>query len=60
MFAKKLQLESFFQQTEGVILILISLDTFTIGLVGYQASLIQLGLDQLFEAPTEYLSFVGI
>ena len=60
MFAKKLQLESFFQQTEGVILILISLDTFTIGLVGYQANLVQLGLDQLFEAQTEYLSFVGI
>ena len=59
MFAKKLQPESFFQQTEGIILfilILISLATFTIGLVGYQANLVQLELDQLFEAPSEYLS----
>ena len=29
---------------------------FIIGLVGYQANYIQLGLDQLFEAPSQYLS----
>ena len=28
---------------------------FTIGLAGYQANFIQLGLDQLFEAPSQYL-----
>ena len=59
IFVKKLTLQNFFQQTEGIILfilILISLATFTIGLVGYHANLFQLGLDQLFEAPSEYLS----
>ena len=33
----------------------ICLTTFIIGLVGYQANFIQLGLDQLFEAPSQYL-----
>ena len=28
---------------------------FVIGLAGYQANFIQLGLDQLFEAPSQYL-----
>ena len=32
-----------------------SLFAFVIGLVGYQANFIQLGLDQLFEAPSHYL-----
>ena len=39
-----------------VILALISLFTFIIGLIGYQANFIQLGLDQLFEAPSQYLA----
>ena len=39
-----------------VILALISLFTFIIGLAGYQANFIQLGLDQLFEAPSQYLT----
>ena len=59
MFVKKLTLQNFFQQTEGIILfilILISLATFIIGLIGYHANLFQLGLDQLFEAPSKYLS----
>ena len=34
---------------------LLSLLAFIIGLVGYQANFIQLGLDQLFEAPSQYL-----
>ena len=38
-----------------VILALISLFTFITGLAGYQANFIQLGLDQLFEAPSQYL-----
>ena len=48
-----------FHQAEGIItliLIFISLVTFVIGLAGYQANLVQLGLDQLFEAPSQYLS----
>ena len=48
-----------FHQAEGLIifiLILVSLVAFVIGLVGYQANLVQLGLDQLFEAPSQYLS----
>ena len=36
-------------------LLLISLLLFVIGLAGYQANYIQLGLDQLFEAPNHYL-----
>ena len=38
-----------------VTLLLVSLLFFIIGLVGYQANFIQLGLDQLFEAPSHYL-----
>ena len=48
-----------FHQAEGLItfiLILVSLVAFVIELVGYQANLVQLGLDQLFEAPSQYLS----
>ena len=37
-----------------VILAIISLLAFIIGLAGYQANFIQLGLDQLFEAPSQY------
>ena len=39
-----------------IILFFISLFAFIIGLVGYQANFIQLGLDQLFEAPSQYLA----
>ena len=39
-----------------ILLYLISLLLFVIGLTGYQANFIQLGLDQLFEAPSHYLS----
>ena len=38
-----------------IILAIISLLAFIIGLAGYQANFIQLGLDQLFEAPSQYL-----
>ena len=38
-----------------IILVFISLFAFIIGLAGYQANFIQLGLDQLFEAPSQYL-----
>ena len=38
-----------------VILALISTSALVIGLAGYQANFIQLGLDQLFEAPSQYL-----
>ena len=38
-----------------LILFLISLLLFVIGLTGYQANFIQLGLDQLFEAPSHQL-----
>ena len=38
-----------------IILAIISLFAFIIGLAGYQANFIQLGLDQLFEAPSQYL-----
>ena len=47
------------QHNQGLvvaILCFISLFTFIIGLVGYQANFIQLGLDQLFEAPSQYLA----
>ena len=43
---------------EGIIacvIIFITLIVFIIGLAGYQANFIQLGLDQLFEAPSQYL-----
>jgi hypothetical protein len=39
-----------------LILVIFSLVTFIIGLAGYQANMIQLGLDQFFEAPSQYLS----
>ena len=38
-----------------VILLSFSLFAFIVGLAGYQANFIQLGLDQLFEAPSQYL-----
>ena len=38
-----------------IILMCLSLVTFIVGLAGYQANFIQLGLDQLFEAPSQYL-----
>ena len=47
-----------FQSKSGILLLtllLISLLFFIIGLIGYQANFIQLGLDQLFEAPNHYL-----
>ena len=50
---------SIFHETNELplfILILASLVAFLIGLAGYQANVIQLGLDQLFEAPSQYLS----
>ena len=37
------------------VLLFLSLLAFIIGLAGYQANFIQLGLDQLFEAPSRYL-----
>ena len=43
---------------QGILMILLaslSLFAFIIGLAGYQANFIQLGLDQLFEAPSQYL-----
>ena len=39
-----------------VIFVSLSLICFVCGLTGYQANYIQLGLDQLFEAPHEYLA----
>lgn len=39
----------------GLILALVSLILFIISLVGYQANVIQLGVDQLFEASSHYL-----
>ena len=47
-----------FHNFEGIVaflLCIISLIFFIIGLAGYQANFIQLGLDQLFEAPSHYL-----
>ena len=38
-----------------IILAVLSLVSFIIGLAGYQANFVQLGLDQLFEAPSQYL-----
>ena len=38
-----------------IFLFIVILLLFTIGLAGYQANFIQLGLDQLLEAPSEYL-----
>ena len=39
-----------------LLLFTLSLVAFVIGLTGYQANFIQLGLDQLFEAPSHHLS----
>ena len=47
-----------FTHNQGILVIILaslSLLAFIIGLVGYQANVIQLGLDQLFEAPSCYL-----
>ena len=44
---------------EGIIaciLILLSLTAFILGLAGYQSSVIQLGFDQLLDAPSRYIS----
>ena len=38
------------------IILIVALVIYIIGLAGYQANFIQLGLDQLFEAPSHYLS----
>lgn len=49
----------YLHQPEGIVwcvLAGISLILFTVGLAGYQANFIQLGLDELFEAPSQYLS----
>ena len=40
----------------SLILASFSLLAFVTGLIGYQANFIQLGLDQLFEAPSQYLN----
>ena len=50
-------LRDIFQDEGTLILTLASLFviTFIVGLVGYHANFIQLGLDQLFEAPSQYL-----
>ena len=48
----------FFTHNQGIIVVILaslSLLVFIIGLVGYQANVIQLGIDQLFEAPSQYL-----
>ena len=48
-----------FTHDQGIVVVILaclSLLLFIIGLVGYQANIIQLGLDQLFEAPSQYLS----
>ena len=46
-----------YKQTVAVIILLsLVLVLFITGLVGFQANYIQLGLDQLFEAPTEHLA----
>ena len=61
---KLLQLDDFFLMhsesiPEGIVVCIISivaLVVYIIGLAGYQANFIQLGLDQLFEATSHYLS----
>ena len=48
-----------FSNAQGIIvfiLLIILFLLFVVGLSGYQANYIQLGLDQLFEAPSRYLS----
>ena len=47
-----------FTHNQGILVVILaslSLLLFIVGLVGYQANFIQLGLDQLFEAPSHYL-----
>ena len=39
----------------AVILSILAVVTFIVGIIGYQANFVQLGLDQLFEAPSHYL-----
>ena len=46
---------SHYKEILFVLLISLSLFAFVFGLAGYQANCIQLGLDQLFEAPSQYL-----
>ena len=53
---KGLSLINSFPSILVILLYLISLLLFVIGLTGYQANFIQLGLDQLFEAPSHHLS----
>ena len=60
LIAKTMKHHNFYSFThdQGIlmsILACLSLLLFIIGLVGYQANIIQLGLDQLFEAPSQYL-----
>ena len=47
--------EHHYESIGTVVLGMVSLIVFIIGLAGYQANFIQLGLDQLFEAPNQYL-----
>ena len=44
------------QGIAALTILTVSLLAFVVGLAGYQANFIQLGLDQLFEAPSHYLS----
>ena len=49
---------SYLLHKEGILILLLSLVAvifFIVGLTGYQANIIQFGLDQLLEAPCEYL-----
>ena len=57
-FVLDTNLSIWFSESYGkfkIILSTICLIIFIIGLVGYQANFIQFGLDQLFEAPSQYL-----
>ena len=52
------ELDVSFLEDQGIfaiILLAVFVITFVVGLVGYQANIIQFGLDQLFEAPSQYL-----
>ena len=58
-FHQSRNMSYFFSNAPGIIvfiLLIILLLLFVVGLSGYQANYIQLGLDQLFEAPSRYLS----
>ena len=59
-FSSKLRIESYIiDQGEGIaflILLVVTLVCFIVGLIGYHANYIQFGLDQLLEAPSEYLA----